>query len=215
MSDRLFVHEIYLSIQGESAWAGLPCVIVRLAGCNLDCRWCDTPAARVQERQMTVNEILARVGDLDCHLVEVTGGEPLTQPAALELLARLCESGEETLLETNGSIDVTGVDGRVTKIIDVKCPSSGEAEANLWANLQALGPRDEVKFVITNRGDYEYARDVVDVHKLIGRCRATFSPVVEELPASQLAEWLVADRLAVRLGVQLHKMIWPGADGGV
>jgi len=212
---RLFVHEIYLSIQGESSRAGLPCVIVRLAGCNLDCRWCDTPEARVQERQMTLNEILARVADLRCHRVEVTGGEPLTQPAALELLARLCESEYETMLETNGSIDVTGVDGRVMKVIDVKCPASGESDSNLWANLQALGPRDEVKFVIADRDDYDYAREVVALHKLIERCGVIFSPVVDELRASRLAEWIIADRLDVRLGMQLHKIIWPYAAGGV
>ncbi|MCK4602053.1 MAG: radical SAM protein [Phycisphaerae bacterium] len=213
--NRLFVHEIYLSIQGESSRAGLPCVIVRLAGCNLDCRWCDTPEARVQERQMTVNEILARVADLRCHRVEVTGGEPLTQPAALELLARLCESEYETMLETNGSIDVTDVDGRVMKVIDVKCPASGESDSNLWANLQALGPRDEVKFVIADREDYDYAREVAALHKLVERCGVIFSPVVDELPASRLAEWIIADRLDVRLGVQLHKIIWPDAAGGV
>ncbi len=215
MASRLFVHEIYLSIQGESSHAGLPCVLVRLAGCNLECRWCDTPEARVQERQMSVNEILARVAELSCNRVEVTGGEPLTQPAALELLARLCESGCETLLETNGSIDVTGVDPRVAKIIDVKCPASGESDANLWANLQALGPRDEVKFVIADRADYDYARDVTALHRLIDRCGVIFSPVVDELPASQLAGWIIADRLDVRLGVQLHRIIWPDAEGGV
>ena len=212
---QLFVHEIYLSIQGESSRAGLPCVIVRLAGCNLECRWCDTPEARTQERQMTVDEILARVAGLKCHRVEVTGGEPLAQPAALELLARLCESEYETMLETNGSIDVTGVDGRVMKVIDVKCPASGESDANLWANLQALGPRDEVKFVIAGREDYEYAREVTALHKLVERCGVIFSPVVDELPPSRLVEWIIADRLDVRLGVQLHKVIWPDAERGV
>ena len=164
---------------------------------------------------MTVNEILARVADLRCHRVEVTGGEPLTQPAALELLARLCESEYETMLETNGSIDVTDVDGRVMKVIDVKCPASGESDSNLWANLQALGPRDEVKFVIADREDYDYAREVAALHKLVERCGVIFSPVVDELPASRLAEWIIADRLDVRLGVQLHKIIWPDAAGGV
>lgn len=215
MNGQLFVHEIYLSIQGESSHAGLPCVLVRLAGCNLHCRWCDTPAARRQGRQMSVDEILTRTAELKCGRVEVTGGEPLIQPAALELLARLCEAGCQTLLETNGSIDVTGVDGRVIKIIDVKCPSSGAAEANRWENLRAVGPRDEVKFVLADRRDYDYARDVVARCELVGRCGVIFSPVADELPASQLAEWIIADRLDVRLGIQLHKIIWPGADGGV
>ncbi len=215
MTSRLFVHEIYLSIQGESSHAGLPCVLVRLAGCNLECRWCDTPEARQQQRQMTVNEILACVADFNCDRVAVTGGEPLTQLAAMELLTRLCESDYETLLETNGSIDVTEVDGRVAKIIDVKCPTSGESDGNLWANLQALGPRDEVKFVVASREDYDYARQITALHKLVGRCGVIFSPVLAELPASELAEWIIADRLDVRLGLQLHKIIWPDADGGV
>jgi len=212
---QLYVHEIYLSIQGESSRAGLPCTIIRLAGCNLECRWCDTPQARVQERQMPVGEILACVAQLKCNRVEVTGGEPLAQSAAMELLTRLCEANYETLLETNGSIDVSNVDGRVKRIIDVKCPGSGVADFNLWTNLQSLGPRDEVKFVIANRQDYDYARDVTLLHKLIGRVEVIFSPVVDELPASELAKWIIADRLDVRLGLQLHKVIWPDANGGV
>ncbi len=212
---QLYVHEIYLSLQGESSHAGLPCVLVRLAGCNLDCRWCDTVAARQQERQMTVDEILSRVAELDCPRVEVTGGEPLTQPAAMALLGRLCEAGYETLLETNGSIDVTEVDPRVAKIVDVKCPTSGESDANLWSNFQDVGPRDEIKFVVASRADYDYACNATAMHKLVGRCGVIFSPVTDELPASQLAEWIIADRLDVRLGLQLHKVIWPDADGGV
>jgi len=189
-------------------------VMVRLAGCNLDCNWCDTPA-RSGGQMTTVDDVLAQVEDLNCRRVEVTGGEPLIQPACLELLKRLCDGGYETLLETNGSVDISVVDRRVAKVVDIKCPACGQSEYNLWSNMDCLVGGDEVKFVLADRRDYEYAKDVVARHGLVGKCEVIFSPVWNSLPLRQLAEWILADRLDARVGVQLHKVIWPDAEGGV
>ena len=211
----LTVNEIILSIQGESSRAGLPCAFVRLTGCNLSCRWCDTPGARGEGRQMSIAEVLKAVAGLNCPLVEVTGGEPLCQAAAPALLTALCEAGYETLLETNGSWDISGLDGRVIRIVDFKCPSSGESAANRWENVAVLTARDEVKFVIADRRDYLFARRALRAHQLLDVCPVIFSPVAGGAGAAWLAEWVLADRLRVRLGLQLHRMIWPDADGGV
>jgi 7-carboxy-7-deazaguanine synthase len=211
----LAVSEIFLSIQGESSRAGLPCVLVRLAGCNLRCAWCDTQYAWTGGREMGVEEVLAKVGELACRRVEVTGGEPLCQAAAPELLRRLADAGYETLLETNGSQDIRVVDERVVRIVDFKCPSSGEAAANCWANAGHLTARDEVKFVLADRADYEFARRAVAEHGLPARCGVIFSPVHGRLDPAALARWVLADGLDVRLGVQLHKVIWPDRARGV
>lgn len=210
------VSETILSIQGESSRAGLPCVLVRLAGCNLNCSWCDTPHAQAPDAgdEMTQEDILAKVRDFHCPRVELTGGEPLLQDGAAELLRALCDAGYETLLETNGSLDISNVDERVRRIVDVKCPSSGHVEANLWENLGRLTERDEVKFVIADRNDYEFAKKVLNEYSLADTCAVFFSPVWEKLSASTLAEWILADRLDVRLGMQLHKIIWPKEDRG-
>ncbi|MCK4602608.1 MAG: radical SAM protein, partial [Phycisphaerae bacterium] len=176
MGKALLVNEIFRSIQGEGARAGLPCTLVRLTGCNLRCNWCDTKYAWAEGREMSVDEVLARVAELRCRRVEVTGGEPLAQPAAMELLRRLCEAGYETLLETNGSLDISQVDPRVVRIVDLKCPSSGQADANRWENVEHLSSRDEVKFVIADRDDYEFACDAVRRGELTGKCITTFSP---------------------------------------
>lgn len=212
----LRVHEITFSIQGESSRAGLPCVLVRLAGCNLRCNWCDTPHAQEPDAgdEMTQDEIFTKVKSFHCPRVELTGGEPLLQDEAAELLRALCEAGYETLLETNGSVDITHVDPRVRRIVDVKCPSSGHVEANVWNNLGVLSGRDEVKFVIANRKDYEFAKSVLDEHSLAKTCHVFFSPVWETLPAATLAEWILFDHLDVRLGMQLHKILWPGESKG-
>jgi len=215
VAEKLKVNEIFLTVQGESTRAGRPCAIVRLAGCNLRCSWCDTPYAWDQGRQMSVDEALAEVEKLNCRLVEVTGGEPLIQPAAAELLRRLCDAGYETLLETNGSQDVSKVDGRVARIVDFKCLSSGEVAANMWSNAACLSARDEVKFVIADRADYEFARAAVGERRLAEKCPVTFSPVHGRLAAAELAAWILADRLDVRLGLQLHKIVWPDRDRGV
>ena len=216
MSEDLIVNEIFKSIQGESTRAGLPCVMVRLAGCNLRCSWCDTLYARDPGagRRMSVDEILARAAALGCGRVEVTGGEPLIQEACAELLRRLCEGGFETLLETNGSRDIAPLDPRVVRIVDFKCPASGQHHANRWANVAHLTARDEVKFVIADRRDYEFARAAVARHGLCDRCAVIFSPVGVSA-AAELARWILQDGLDVRLGLQLHKMIWPDRDRGV
>jgi 7-carboxy-7-deazaguanine synthase len=216
MGSTLNVCEIFRSIQGEGKRAGMPCTFVRLAGCNLRCAWCDTRYAYDQGQTMAVDDVLTAVADQGCRRVEVTGGEPLVQPASCELMHRLCKAGCETLLETNGSLDIADdVDERVVRIVDVKCPSSGEAAANRWANLPHLRGRDEVKFVLADRADYDFAREVVHEHRLGDRCAVIFSPVHERLTAATLADWILADHLDVRLGVQLHKIIWPDRDRGV
>ena len=215
MTTTLRVNEIYLSLQGEGCRAGLPCVLVRLTGCNLHCRWCDTPRARTEGREMSLDEIVDRVVDLACRRVEVTGGEPLTQPACTQLIGRLCERGYETLIETNGSLDIRAIDPRAIRIVDFKCPASGEHESNLWANVSALAGRDEVKFVLADRRDYEFARDAVARHALLDKCPVIFSPVHGALAPAELAGWILADRLDVRLGLQLHRMVWPSQDRGV
>lgn len=220
MNAALKVNEIFLSIQGEGTRAGTPCVLVRLTGCNLRCAWCDTKYAWDQGETMSVEEVLRRVDRLGRRRVEVTGGEPLTQAASVELLSRLCEAGYETLLETNGSIDISPVDRRVVRIVDFKCPSSGQSAANRWENVELLTNRDEVKFVIAGREDYEFARAAVEERQLPRRCTVIFSPVVVppghgRVLAAELAGWILADGLDVRLGLQLHKIIWPDKDRGV
>jgi len=190
--------------------------MVRLAGCNLACSWCDTLYAKSEApREMSLAEILQAVAELNCRRVELTGGEPLCQPAAVELLSQLCEAGYETLLETNGSQDISVVDPRVRRIVDIKCPSSGSADTNRWENIEHLTDNDEVKFVIANREDYEFARQAVHDHRLDHVCTVIFSPVWGTLTGAVLAEWILDDDLDVRLGMQLHKIIWPEKDRGV
>jgi len=215
MSETLTVNEIYKSLQGESTRAGLPCVLVRLTGCNLRCDWCDTQHAWDGGKEMTVDEICAHVAEMNCGRVLVTGGEPLAQPVAMALLSRLCDEGYATSLETNGTVDLTGVDDRVHRVIDLKCPTSGADQETCWANVEHLRAHDEVKFVIADRNDYEYAHRAVAEHRLIGRCEVIFSPVLDHLGASELAEWILADHLDVRLGLQLHRIIWPDRPRGV
>ncbi len=215
MAVGLNVNEIFLSIQGEGTRAGRPCMFVRLAGCNLRCRWCDTAYAYDEGTPMSVGQVLDRVGEGRCSLVAVTGGEPMLQEAAGRLLADLCDRGYEVLLHTNGSVDVTGVDERVIRCLDVKCPGSGQADSVWLANLKDLRPRDELKFVLANRADYEYACGMMQELGLFGRCPAIFSPVAGELEPAELARWILADGLEVRLGLQLHKIIWPGVERGV
>ena len=200
-------HEIFLSLQGEGTRAGLPCAFVRLAGCNLRCRWCDTVRAWDSGQDMALDDVLRAVTDLGCSRVEVTGGEPMLQPLVPELLKRLCDAGFETLLETNGSLDLSRVDGRVVKIVDVKCPSSGEADSFLAANLAHLSPRDEVKFVLADRADFDYARDQLARHAELSQGAVIFSPILDHLPPADLATWILDAHLDVRLGVQLHKII--------
>jgi 7-carboxy-7-deazaguanine synthase len=206
----LRITEIFHSIQGESSHAGRPCVFVRLTGCNLRCRWCDSEYTFTGGEKMSIDDVMARVDGYGCKLVEVTGGEPLAQSESFDLIKRLCDDGYEVLIETSGSIDVTPVDHRATLILDIKCPGSGEVEKNRWSNLDQLKPRDEIKFVIADRDDYDWARRTIEEHNLT-RWTILFSPVWGELELKPLAEWMLADRVPARLQTQLHKHIW-GAD---
>jgi 7-carboxy-7-deazaguanine synthase len=208
------VTEIFHSIQGESTWAGLPCVFVRLTGCPLRCRWCDTAYAFQGGSAMTAEEILDRVAGYSCPLVELTGGEPLAQAGSRDLLRRLADAGYTVLLETSGACSTDGVDPRVRIILDLKCPGSGESGRNDWSNLERIKPGDELKFVLASRDDYEWARTVIRERGLDGRCPLLFSPVWGELPPGDLSRWMLGDGLAVRLQIPLHKVIYgPEARG--
>jgi 7-carboxy-7-deazaguanine synthase len=211
----LTVTEIFHSIQGESTRAGELCVFVRLTACDLRCSWCDTAYAFHEGRKMSLDEVMAAVDAYGCGLVEVTGGEPLLQEDVYPLMERLLASGRTVLLETGGHRSIERVPRAVVKIVDVKCPGSGEAGRNDWANLDRLAPHDEVKFVLKDRADYEYARDVIARHDLPSRAAAVLlSPVHGELEPRTLSGWMLADRLPARLQLQLHKYIWePNARG--
>lgn len=209
----LRVTEIFHSIQGESTHAGRPCVFVRLTGCPLRCVWCDTAYAFQGGELCAMEEVLRRVADFECRLVEVTGGEPLAQPATPTLLTRLVDRGYEVLLETSGAFAIAALDQRIGIILDIKCPDSGESERNLWANLAALKPRDEVKFVLASRRDYEWAREVVARFDLATRNTVLFSPVTSTLEPADLAGWVLADHLPVRVQIQLHKILFGDRPG--
>jgi 7-carboxy-7-deazaguanine synthase len=208
----LTINEIFHSIQGESTHTGRPCVFVRLTACDLRCSWCDTPYAFTEGQKMSLEEVVEKVDAYDCGLVEITGGEPLLQREVYPLMDRLLDSGKTVMVETGGHLSIEHVPGPVIKIVDVKCPGSGEAHRNDWGNLDRLAPHDEVKFVIKDRADYEYARDVVATHGLRGRVAAVlFSPVHGVMDSRELAAWILEDKLDVRLQLQAHKFIW-GAD---
>jgi 7-carboxy-7-deazaguanine synthase len=215
-SAMLTVNEIFHSIQGESTHTGRPCVFVRLTGCDLRCVWCDTPYAFHEGRKLDVDEVVAAVEQYRCDLVEITGGEPLLQEDVYPLMDRLLATGATVLLETGGHVSVARVPAAVVKVVDVKCPGSGECDRNAWDNLSRLTDRDQVKFVIADRVDYEFARDVVRRHTLETRCGTVlFSAVHDLLPPARLAEWMLADRLPVRLQIQLHKHLWGAETRGV
>jgi 7-carboxy-7-deazaguanine synthase len=209
------ITEIYKSIQGESTFAGLPCVFVRTTGCNLRCVWCDTEYAFYGGQKMSVDRIVEKVEALDCRLVEITGGEPLLQKEVPDLAHRLLEMGYTVLIETSGERDVSDLDPRVVKIMDLKCPGSGECEKNRWQNLEFLTSRDELKFVIKDRVDYEWAVDVVKKHHLEQRLTILFSPVWGDLQLADLAAWILEDKINVRYQLQLHKIIWSPETKGV
>jgi 7-carboxy-7-deazaguanine synthase len=203
----LRISEIFYSLQGESTQAGRPCAFVRLAGCDLACSYCDTPAARQAGTEMSVEEILAAVAGFGCPLVEVTGGEPLQQPETPELCRRLADAGHAVLLETNGSRPLAGLDPRIVRIMDVKTPGSGMAASFDASNLAVLRPPDQVKFVLTGEADYAWARQFLRDHPLPDGVEALFSPVTPGLEPAALARWILRDRLPVRLQVQLHKWL--------
>ena len=209
----LRITEIFLSLQGETSRVGLPTVFVRLSGCPLRCRWCDTPYSFQGGETLALGEVMARVAAYGTPTVCVTGGEPLAQKNCLALLAALCDAGYSVSLETSGALDIAGVDARVARIVDIKAPGSGEVARNRWQNLEHLTGRDEVKFVLADRADYEWARTTLRTHALETRCPVLFSPVAGELAPAQLAEWILADRLPVRMQVQLHKILWGNVAG--
>jgi len=212
----LTVNEIFYSIQGESTRAGQACVFVRLTACDLRCSWCDTPYAFYEGQKRSVDDVIADVARYDCPLVEITGGEPLLQEDVYPLMKRLLEMGRTVMLETGGHRSIARVPKEVIKIVDVKCPASGEAEKNCWANLDFLAKHDEVKFVIQDRGDYDFAMDAIARRGIAARCAAIlFSPVHGALEPRTLSEWMLADHAPARLQVQLHKIIWPPATRGV
>jgi 7-carboxy-7-deazaguanine synthase len=213
--DTLVIHEIYASIQGESTFAGLRCGFVRTTGCNLRCSWCDTPQAFHGGTRMRRSDVLARALALDTPLVELTGGEPLLQPGTLPLMTELCDAGRTVLVETSGEADVSRVDPRVHKIMDLKCPGSGEAARNRWANLDHIGPADEIKFVLAGREDYEWMREAIRERRLPERTpNLLASTVFGRLASKDLVAWVVEDRLPVRVQLQMHKYVWaPDATG--
>jgi len=212
----LTVNEIFYSIQGESTRAGERCVFVRLTACDLRCSWCDTSYAFYEGRKMSIEEVVEAVDRHDCPLVEITGGEPLLQEDVYPLMERLLSDGRTVMLETGGHRPIARVPHDVIKIVDVKCPGSGEAAKNDWRNLDALAPHDQLKFVVKDRADYEFARDAIARHQLAARAAAILmSPVHDVMDAKTLSEWMLADRLPARLQLQLHKFIWPPSTRGV
>ena len=207
MSNELRLTEVFYSIQGESSRAGRPCVFVRLSRCNLRCTWCDTTYSFTGGELRTIDDIVSEVEHHACNLVEITGGEPLLQPAVHELMARLCDEGFEVLIETSGSVDISPIDARVRVIMDLKPPGSGEVAKNLWSNIDALKATDEVKFVLADREDYDWAVSTCSEHGLHDRADVIFSPVHGSLEAGKLANWILQDHLRVRLGLQIHKFL--------
>ena len=211
----LTVNEIFYSIQGESLLCGRPCVFVRLTGCNLRCSYCDTRYAYKEGVKMTIDQIREQVATYACRLIEVTGGEPLLQAETPRLILELLKSGYEVMMETNGSLDITDVDHRCIKVVDVKCPTSGESGKNDLNNFERLNPSDQVKFVIGNRMDYDYAKEIIAANEVgLPMSQVLFSPVSGVMAPARLAKWILDDHLDVRLNLPLHKVIWPNRNRG-
>lgn len=202
------ITEVYQSVQGESTYAGLPCVFVRTTGCDLRCSWCDSEFTFTGGTMMTLDQIMEEVEKYECKLVELTGGEPLLQPEIYELATRLADSGRTVLIETGGHRDISGLDPRVIRIMDLKCPASGECERNLWSNLEHLRPDDEVKFVIADRADYEWTLKTIREHELEDRVKLLISTAFGMIAAEKVVAWMLEDKLRGRFQLQLHKYIW-------
>lgn len=215
IAERLRIIEVYPSIQGESTWAGLPCVFVRLAGCNLRCTWCDSEFTFKGGEHRSISDVVQEACSHEIDLVEVTGGEPLAHRQAVPLMEQLLARGKTVLLETSGSLDVSKVPQGVHIIMDLKCPDSGEEKSNLWSNLDHLNKTAEIKFVIASQKDYEWAKTVCRKHELSERFEVLFSPVHGNIDPSHMVDWILADRLKVRLQIQMHKVIWPPEARGV
>jgi 7-carboxy-7-deazaguanine synthase len=211
----LIVNEVFFSIQGEGTRAGRPCVFVRLTGCPLRCTWCDTAYAFHEGQQRSEEDVFAQVAGWPCRLLQLTGGEPLSQAAAFPFVTRLLDAGWQVLIETSGHVSLQALDPRAVAIMDVKTPGSGEVHRMEWSNLERLKADDEVKFVILDRHDYEWSRDLVRERGLCERCVVLFSPVHGVQDPGRLGQWILEDGLAVRLQVQLHKYLWPGVERGV
>ena len=209
------ISEIFTSIQGESTFCGFPCTFIRVAGCSLRCNYCDTPYAREGGNELKLDQILSRVRDSGISLVELTGGEPLLQDECYLLVTLLLEEGYNVLLETNGSVPLDKVDSRVVKIVDIKCPGSGMSDYMDFSNIAYLAQKDEVKFVISDREDFDWARKIIDRYGIVEKCTVLLSPVFSKIEAKKLARWIIEEKLSVRLQLQLHKFIWPDMSRGV
>lgn len=205
--------EIFFSLQGEAARSGIPTVFIRLTGCPLRCTWCDTEYAFTGGTTTRIEDVLTEVRRYPTRYICVTGGEPLAQKTCLPLLRALCDAGYDVCLETSGALDITSVDSRVARIMDLKAPSSGETAKNLLSNIADLRKTDEVKIVVASRADYDWAKEMIGAHQLITRCDVVLSPVAGQLNPTDLAEWILADGLAVRFQIQLHKLLWSDARG--
>lgn len=210
----LKVNEIFYSIQGESSYAGNPCVFVRLTGCNLRCTYCDTKYAYRRGSRMTIEKIINQVSQYECPLIEITGGEPLLQKETAELTQVLSEQGFRVLVETNGTLDIDLLQNNIVRIVDIKCPGSGVKDKTDWDNLERLNQHDEVKFVLTSQSDYEWAKEVISKYNLMNRVAILFSPAHEKLNPADLAHWILVDRLNIRLQPQLHKILWSNKTKG-
>lgn len=210
---QLRITEIFYSLQGETSRVGLPTVFIRLTGCPLRCTYCDTAYAFSGGKNMSVAEVLTQVAESSPRYVTVTGGEPLAQKNCLPLLAALCDAGYEVSLETGGALDISEVDPRVMRVVDIKTPASGELEKNRWENIPQLTGRDEIKFVLCDEADYQWAKQIIQQFQLVDKCTVLFSPVHGTMNVTQLAEWILRDHLPVRLQVQLHKLLWNNAPG--
>ncbi|MBN2425343.1 MAG: radical SAM protein [Calditrichaceae bacterium] len=215
MPESLKINEIFFSIQGESTFAGLPCIFIRLAHCNLRCNYCDTEYAFYQGTEMTFAEILDKINQYSCNLVEVTGGEPLLQKNVLPFIRLLLDKGRRVLVETGGHMDISGIDERAVIIMDIKCPGSGESDKNLWDNIGYLKKTDQVKFVISHRQDYLWTKDIINKYQLTDNHEVLLSPVFGRIDNQELAEWIIKDQLPVRLQLQIHKYIWAPDRRGV
>ena len=212
-TDKLRITEIFFSLQGESRTVGLPTVFIRLTGCPLRCGYCDTTYAFQGGEWLTLDEIIQQLDSYKTKYITVTGGEPLAQKTCLDLLKRLCDLDYQVSLETSGALDVSGVDPRVMKVMDIKTPASGESDKNKYENINFLLPHDQVKFVLCNREDYEWARDILNQYQLTERCEVLFSPATGQLAGRDLADWIIVDQLAVRFQLQLHKILWGDEPG--
>ena len=210
---QLRVSEIFYSLQGETSRVGLPTVFIRLTGCPLRCVYCDTAYAFTGGQNMSLANILQQVAEYGPGYVTVTGGEPLAQKNCLPLLTALCDAGYEVSLETGGALDISGVDARVMRVVDIKTPASGEAAKNRWENLSLLTRHDEIKFVLCDESDYQWAKQILQQHQIAGKCAVLFSPVHGTMDATRLANWILRDRLPVRMQLQLHKLLWNNTPG--